>query len=194
LFDHWGGPAGLTAAVYLARYCRKVMIVDSGESRAALIPESHNYPGFTHGISGRKLLGLLKKQAETYGVVFFEGRVTNLKVGQQGFVGEYDGNEVSASFLLLAAGIVDVRFPSMFEPIHGSAFDIIGKGIANPVASFWTAAQMLDHLGEGDSSARLMRAVERVTGAGIMTPDVGGTATTKDVTDAVVEAIQSSNV
>jgi tartrate dehydrogenase/decarboxylase/D-malate dehydrogenase len=82
----------------------------------------------------------------------------------------------------------------MFEPIHGSAFDITGKGIANPVASFWTAAQMLDHLGETDAAARLMRAVEQVTGAGILTPDVGGTATTKDVTDAVVEAIQSSNV
>ena len=86
------------------------------------------------------------------------------------------------------------RFPSMFEPIHGSAFDITGKGIANPVAAFWTAAQMLDHLGEAEASARLMRAVEQVTGAGMLTPDVGGTATTKDVTDAVVEAIYSSNV
>ena len=82
----------------------------------------------------------------------------------------------------------------MFEPIHGSAFDITGQGIANPVASFWTAAQMLDHLGEAHASARLMRAVEKVTGAGIATPDVGGIATTKDVTNAVVEAIQSSNV
>jgi tartrate dehydrogenase/decarboxylase/D-malate dehydrogenase len=86
------------------------------------------------------------------------------------------------------------RFPSMFEPIHGSAFDITGKGIANPVATFWTAAQMLDHLGEGEASARLMRAVERVTEAGILTPDVGGKATTKEVTDAVVDAIHSSNV
>src|ERR1041385_4963021 len=85
------------------------------------------------------------------------------------------------------------RYPSMFEPIHGSAFDITGKGIANPVASFWTASQMLDHLGETEASARLMRAVEKVTGAGITTPDVGGTATTKDVTAAVVEAIHSSN-
>jgi tartrate dehydrogenase/decarboxylase/D-malate dehydrogenase len=74
------------------------------------------------------------------------------------------------------------RFPSMFEPIHGSAFDITGKGIANPVATFWTAAQMLDHLGEPEAAARLMRAVERVTEAGILTPDVGGTATTKIVT------------
>ena len=55
------------------------------------------------------------------------------------------------------------RFPSMFEPIHGSAFDITGKGIANPVATFWTAAQMLDHLGEARPPQRLMRAVERVT-------------------------------
>ncbi|MGO4338773.1 tartrate dehydrogenase [Labrys sp. KB_33_2] len=86
------------------------------------------------------------------------------------------------------------RFPSMFEPIHGSAFDITGKGIANPVATFWTAAQMLDHLGEADVSARLMRAVERVTGSGILTPDVGGRATTKEVTDAVVDAIHSSNL
>ena len=86
------------------------------------------------------------------------------------------------------------RFPSMFEPIHGSAFDIAGKGIANPVAAFWTAAQMLDHLGEAEASERLMRALERVTGAGILTQDVGGTATTKDVADAVIEAIHSSNI
>ncbi|HEX9448706.1 MAG TPA: tartrate dehydrogenase [Dongiaceae bacterium] len=86
------------------------------------------------------------------------------------------------------------RFPSMFEPIHGSAFDITGKGIANPVATFWTAAQMLDHLGEPEAAARLMRAVERVTDAGILTPDVGGTATTKIVTDAVIDAIHSANI
>ena len=86
------------------------------------------------------------------------------------------------------------RFPSMFEPIHGSAFDITGKGIANPVATFWTAAQMLDHLGESEGAARLMRAIEQVCLAGVLTPDVGGKATTKQVTDAMVEAIQSSNV
>ena len=86
------------------------------------------------------------------------------------------------------------RFPSMFEPIHGSAFDITGKGIANPVASFWTAAQMLEHLGEAEAAGRLMRAVEQVTAAGILTPDVGGTATTQQVTNAVIDAIYSSNV
>ena len=85
------------------------------------------------------------------------------------------------------------RFPSMFEPIHGSAFDITGKGIANPVATFWTAVQMLEHLGEADAAARLMRAIETVTGAGILTPDVGGTATTAEVTAAVVAAVHGSN-
>ena len=85
------------------------------------------------------------------------------------------------------------RYPSMFEPIHGSAFDITGKGIANPVATFWTACQMLDHLGEADASSRLMKAVEEVCAAGITTPDVGGSATTAEVTDAVIDAIRGSN-
>ena len=86
------------------------------------------------------------------------------------------------------------RYPSMFEPIHGSAFDIAGRGIAIPVATFWTASQMLDHLGEPDAATRLMRAVEKVCVNGVLTPDVGGEATTQQVTDAVCEAIRSENV
>ena len=86
------------------------------------------------------------------------------------------------------------RNPSMFEPIHGSAFDITGKGIANPVATFWTACQMLEHLGEDAAADRLMKAIEETCAAGIMTPDVGGSANTQEVTDAVVEAIRRSNV
>jgi tartrate dehydrogenase/decarboxylase/D-malate dehydrogenase len=84
--------------------------------------------------------------------------------------------------------------PSMFEPIHGSAFDITGKGIANPVGSFWTGVMMLEHLGEKDAAARLMKAVERVTAdPSLHTPDLGGTATTQQVTDAVVRAIEREN-
>jgi tartrate dehydrogenase/decarboxylase/D-malate dehydrogenase len=82
------------------------------------------------------------------------------------------------------------RFPSMFEPIHGSAFDIAGKGIANPVATFWTAALMLEHLGEAAAAQRLMAAVEAVTGRGVLTRDLGGTATTADVTRAVRAALR----
>jgi tartrate dehydrogenase/decarboxylase/D-malate dehydrogenase len=80
-------------------------------------------------------------------------------------------------------------FPSMFEPIHGSAFDITGKGIANPVATFWTAAMMLEHLGEGDAAARLMAAVEKVTARRIFTPDLGGEANTELVTEAVCDQL-----
>jgi tartrate dehydrogenase/decarboxylase/D-malate dehydrogenase len=81
----------------------------------------------------------------------------------------------------------------MFEPIHGSAFDITGKGIANPVASFWTAAMMLEHLGEPAAGKRLMDAVEQVCAAGLLTPDIGGKATTAEVTRAVCEAIRGAN-
>ena len=80
-------------------------------------------------------------------------------------------------------------FPSMFEPIHGSAFDITGKGIANPVATFWTCSMMLEHLGETRAAHRLMKAVEQVTGSGVLTPDLGGKATTADVTRVVKERL-----
>ncbi len=85
-------------------------------------------------------------------------------------------------------------YPSMFEPIHGSAFDITGKGIANPVGTFWTGAMMLEHLGEPEAAAQLMRAVELVTAdPALHTPDLGGAATTRQVTDAVISAVQGRN-
>jgi tartrate dehydrogenase/decarboxylase / D-malate dehydrogenase len=83
------------------------------------------------------------------------------------------------------------RFPSMFEPIHGAAFDITGKGIANPVGALWTAALMLEHLGETAAAQRLMGAVEEVTASGLRTPDLGGGASTREVTGAVCEAIRA---
>jgi len=81
------------------------------------------------------------------------------------------------------------RFPSMFEPIHGSAFDITGKGVANPIATFWTASMMLEHLGEEKAAARLMKAVEAVCAKKIFTPDLGGSARTREVTAAVIAAL-----
>ncbi len=85
-------------------------------------------------------------------------------------------------------------FPSMFEPIHGSAFDIMGKGIANPVGTFWSCVMMLEHLGEPKAAQRLMKAIERVTAdPSLHTPDLGGTATTAKVTAAVCEALLGDN-
>src|ERR1051325_4355548 len=85
-------------------------------------------------------------------------------------------------------------FPSMFEPIHGSAFDIMGKGVANPIGTFWSAVMMLEHLGEKPAAARLMQAIERVTAdKRFHPPDLGGKARTADVTAAVVDAIHGAN-
>ena len=82
----------------------------------------------------------------------------------------------------------------MFEPIHGSAFDITGKGIANPVATFWSASMMLEHIGETAAAARLMDAIETITvNKELHTPDLGGTATTDQVTDAIIDVIRTRN-
>jgi tartrate dehydrogenase/decarboxylase/D-malate dehydrogenase len=83
--------------------------------------------------------------------------------------------------------------PSMFEPIHGSAFDITGQGIANPVGTFWSASMMLEHLGEAAAAKRMMNAVEMVTAdQDLHTPDLGGSATTDQVTEAVIAAIRNN--
>lgn len=82
------------------------------------------------------------------------------------------------------------EYPSMFEPIHGSAPDIAGRGVANPIGAIWAAALMLDHLGEGAAAAGMIAALERVLAEGrVRTPDLGGVATTADMTRAVVDAL-----
>ncbi|RAI44108.1 NAD(P)/FAD-dependent oxidoreductase [Rhodoplanes roseus] len=105
-----GGPAGLTAAIYLARFRRRVMVVDAGASRAALIPESHNYPGFA-GIAGPDLLIRLRHQAERYGAVLRHGRVAALERDGEVFQARLgdgaDSGVVSARAALIATGIVD---------------------------------------------------------------------------------------
>lgn len=80
-------------------------------------------------------------------------------------------------------------YPSMFEPVHGSAPDIAGKGIANPIATFWSIQMMLDFLGEPEAGNALMTAVEQITQQGFVTPDLGGTATTSSFTDRVIDLI-----
>lgn len=85
------------------------------------------------------------------------------------------------------------RYPSMFEPIHGSAFDIMGKGLANPVGTFWSVVMLLEHLGEVQAARRVMEAVEHVTAnRSLHTRDLGGNATTAQVTRAVCEHIASA--
>jgi tartrate dehydrogenase/decarboxylase/D-malate dehydrogenase len=78
------------------------------------------------------------------------------------------------------------RGPSMFEPVHGSAPDIAGQGIANPIGAIWSAALMLDHLGLADAAGQVMRAIEATTAAGVFTPDLGGSSTTRQVAEAII--------
>jgi len=86
------------------------------------------------------------------------------------------------------------RYPSMFEPIHGSAFDIMGQGLANPVGTFWSVVMLLEHLGEAEAAKRVMAAIEQVTAnKALHTRDLGGTATTADVTKAVCELLRAGS-
>jgi len=87
------------------------------------------------------------------------------------------------------------RYPSMFEPIHGSAFDIMGKGLANPIGTFWSVVMLLEHLGEAAAARQLMAAIEQVTAnPALHTGDLGGKATTAQVTQAVCDLLQAEPV
>ena len=101
------GPAGLTAAIYLARFRRSIALVDSGASRASYIPLSHNYPGFPQGISGDELLARLRAQAERHGVTVTRGLVYSLNPEAGGFLATMGVEKVYARKVLLATGIVD---------------------------------------------------------------------------------------
>jgi thioredoxin reductase (NADPH) len=104
-----GGPAGLTAATYLARFRRRVAVIDEGKSRAALIPTSHNYPGYS-GISGPDLIALMRRQAEQYGARYRRGLVTGLEHGEEhGFTALTETGRIHARTVLMATGIVDIN-------------------------------------------------------------------------------------
>ncbi len=101
------GPAGLTAATYLARFRRQVLVADGGASRACWIPVSHNMPGFPQGITGDAILKRMTEQAREYGAVIEAGRVEGLARDGDGFIARINGGEVRVRAVLLATGVVD---------------------------------------------------------------------------------------
>ncbi len=104
------------------------------------------------------------------------------------------GGAICASLGLAASGNINPErtYPSMFEPVHGSAPDIFGKGIANPIAMIWCGAMMLEFLGEQTSADLVLTAIKAVTGArATLTPDLGGTANMRQVTDAIIAQVQA---
>ncbi|WP_448665000.1 NAD(P)/FAD-dependent oxidoreductase [Sphingomonas sp. CJ20] len=114
------GPAGLTAAIYLARFHLSIRLFDCGSSRAALIPCTHNHAGYPEGISGKDLLGLMLAQAEKYGAVREQAEVTGLRALDEGFGVSIGPREVTARSVLLATGVVNHR-PDMPDALHAEA-------------------------------------------------------------------------
>lgn len=116
------GPAGLTAATYLQRFRRRARIVDGGNSRAALIPRSHNCPGYPDGIPGPELLQRLRTQAERYGADIVRDRIQRLRKTDAGFEAEGEAGHYRAKTVILATGVVDI------EPELADVKDAIARG------------------------------------------------------------------
>ena len=116
-----GGPAGLTAAIYLARYLRSVMVVDAGESRARWIPTTHNHAGFPDGITGPELLLRMAEQAERYGTIIHRGKVDHIEPGDGGFEITAGDLRITARAVLIAAGTTNYRPPGLDAATHDAA-------------------------------------------------------------------------
>ena len=116
------GPAGLTAAIYLARFHLDILIVDSGKGRAATIPCTHNHAGYPDGISGKELIALMKEQAQLYGAKIVDGCVTRLHRNEEAelFEAEWGSGAIQARSVLLATGVTNRR-PPMDETLHDDA-------------------------------------------------------------------------
>ena len=146
-----GGPAGLTAALYFARFERRALVVDAGEPRASWIPTSHNIPVFAEGISGRDLLARQRQHVKRYGVPVLPGRVTGIGRGPDGFVArieaEDETREVAARRVLLATGATDV------EPALPDLPDAVRRGLVRycPICDgFEARGKRIAVIGYGD--------------------------------------------
>lgn len=116
-----GGPAGLTAAIYLARFLRSTIVVDAGGSRALWIPTSHNHAGFPEGITGPELLVRMRGQAERYGTEFRDAKIDTLVKDGDGFLGRASGEPIRARTVLLATGATNHRPPLVDGAVHDDA-------------------------------------------------------------------------
>jgi len=152
-----GGPAGLTAAIYLARFRRRILVVDVGKSRAALIPESKNYPGFADGISGEALLATLRLQARQYDIEIRDAAVTGLALQENGFLAAIDGSPTPARCVLLATGLSD-RAPDI-EGLEDAVSRALVKfcPVCDAYESIDKRIAILGEVGEVESKAMFLR-------------------------------------
>ena len=146
-----GGPAGLTAAIYLARFRRRAVVFDTGASRARWIPCSHNLPGFPEGLGGQDLLDRLTSQAGGYGVELRKARVEQIERDGKDFVAHSGDERLRARTVLLATGLVET-----VPPVPGMA-EAIRRGLVRvcPVCDGYEAGdRRIGVLGDGDHAAR----------------------------------------
>ena len=115
-----GGPAGLTAAIYLTRFHLSIKVVDAGKSRASWIPCTHNHAGYPDGISGKELIARMTEQAQKYGAAIVRDRVTRLDTVEGGFRAVWGAGEATARTILLATGVTNRR-PPIDEDLHDEA-------------------------------------------------------------------------
>ncbi|HEX8470647.1 MAG TPA: NAD(P)/FAD-dependent oxidoreductase [Brevundimonas sp.] len=145
------GPAGLTAATYLARFLRKVVVADAGEPRACWIPVSHNMPGFPAGITGGAILSRMREQAEEYGAVVEAGTVEDLRAVDGGFVARLNGRNITVRAVLLATGVVDHHpdLPGVEDAVRRSLVRIC------PICDGFEATdKAVAVIGDGDAGVR----------------------------------------
>ncbi|CAN5249031.1 NAD(P)/FAD-dependent oxidoreductase [soil metagenome] len=145
------GPAGLTAATYLGRFRRSVLVADGGEPRANWIPVSHNMPGFPAGITGASILSRMREQAREYGAVIEPGMVEAVTPASHGFVVRLNGRDVRCRAVLLATGVIDhhPELPGVEGAIKRSLVRIC------PICDGYEATdKAVAVIGDGDSGAR----------------------------------------
>ena len=132
-----GGPAGLTAAIYLARFHLNTVVVDAGNGRATWIPTSHNHAGFPEGIHGADLVAKMAEQARMYGAHVVKSRVTRLDVDEErgGFKAEWGSGSVHARAVLLATGVMNRR-PAMDKDLHDEAMAAGACVLASDIGAF----------------------------------------------------------
>ncbi len=147
-----GGPGGLTGALYLARFLRRVKVVDDGCSRAVRIPRSHNMPGYPDGVPGGELVAAIREQAERHGAEFAVGRVVSLEKTDTGFAAALaEGGTIAARTVLLATGVSDI------EPAMPYLADAVRTGALRycPVCDGYEVAdRMVGVLADGDAGVR----------------------------------------
>ncbi len=146
------GPAGLTGAIYLGRFRRRFLVVENGDSRAALIPRTHNHPGFPDGVGGEDLLGRMRRQAERYGAAFRRDEATSLAVKDGLFrLGLASGDVLTARKVLLATGVIDNEpdLPDFEGSVRRSLIRIC------PICDGYEAmGQAIGVIGDGEKGAR----------------------------------------